>query len=259
MTSLITKTTSPSMKEEPMSTGPAGPLSQVKALTFDVFGTVVDFRSSIIAEGRELSRKHGFDVDWPAFADQWRAEYRPHMDRVTAGEKWVNVDAIYRQALDMLLEKFDIQGLSEDEKVHFNLVWHRLDAWGDSVQGLERLRKRFILATLSNGNVKLLVDLARHASLPWDLILSSEIVKAYKPDPRMYQSAVDLLSLEPHEIMMVAAHQYDLRAAQELGFRSAFVMRPLEHGPEAKVDLTVDDSFDIVANDMVDLARQLGL
>jgi 2-haloacid dehalogenase len=127
------------------------------------------------------------------------------------------------------------------------------------VLGLERLRKRFILATLSNGNVKLLVDLARHAKLPWDLILSSEIVRAYKPDRKMYQSAVDLLSLQPHEIMMVAAHQYDLRAAQELGFRSAFVMRPLEHGPEATIDLTIDDSFDVVANDLVDLARQLGL
>ncbi|PJJ65579.1 haloacid dehalogenase type II [Compostimonas suwonensis] len=243
-----------------MPTGPRGPLSEVKALTFDVFGTVVDFRSSIIAEGHRLAEKHGFEVDWPAFADAWRAEYRPAMDRVMADEsRWLNVDSIYREALDMLLEKFDIRGLTEEEKVELNLIWHRLEPWGDSVQGLERLRKRYILATLSNGNVRLLVDLARHAKLPWDVILSSEIARAYKPDPRTYQSAVDYLSLQPHEIMMVAAHQYDLRAAQSLGFRAAFVMRPLEHGPAVSVDLTIDDSFDVVANDMVDLARQLGL
>ncbi|QEO09500.1 haloacid dehalogenase type II [Protaetiibacter larvae] len=244
-----------------MSPRPSGPLAQVKALTFDVFGTVVDFRSSIIAEGRRLSALHGdAPVDWPAFADQWRAEYRPAMDRVTAGsETWINVDNIYRRALDMLIEKFGIDWLSEEELAEFNLIWHRLEPWGDSVLGLERLRKRFILATLSNGNVRLLVDLARHAKLPWDMVLSSELVRAYKPDRRMYQSAVDYLSLEPQEIMMVAAHQYDLRAAAELGFRTAFVMRPLEHGPEFQVDLTIDDDFDVVANDMVDLARQLGL
>nr|WP_184829297.1 haloacid dehalogenase type II [Jiangella mangrovi] len=247
-----------------MAAGPRPDLADVKALTFDVFGTVVDFRSTIIAEGRRLSEKHGIEVDWPTFADEWRAEYRPGMDRVMAEEgshdgAWANVDTIYRQALDMLLGKHGITCLSEPEKVDLNLIWHRLDPWGDSVEGLERLRKRFILATLSNGNVRLLVDLARYAKLPWDMILSSEIVRAYKPDPRTYRSAVDYLDLQPHEIMMVAAHQYDLRAAQAQGFRAAFVMRPLEHGPAATVDLTIDDSFDVVANDMVDLARQFGL
>jgi len=246
-------------KEEPMPTPLTGPLAEVKALTFDVFGTVVDFRSSVIAEGRRLSAKHGFEVDWETFADQWRGEYRPHMDRVNAGESWVNVDSIYREALDMLLERHGVTGLTEEEKVDLNLIWHRLEPWGDSVQGLERLKKRYILATLSNGNVRLLADMARHAGLPWDVILSAELVKAYKPDPKMYLSAVEFLGLQPHEIMMVAAHQYDLRAAQSLGLRAAFVMRPLEHGPKVQVDLTIDDSFDVVANDMVDLARKLGL
>jgi len=245
---------------EPSDDPVSPPVSQVKAMIFDVFGTVVDYRSSIIAEGRRLGVKHGLDVDWPAFADAWRAEYRPAMDRVNGGDAWLNVDQIYREALDMLLAKHGIADrLTEEEKVHFNLAWHRLEPWGDSVQGLERLRQRYILATLSNGNVRLLVDLARHARLPWDAVLSSEIVRAYKPDPRTYQSAVELLGLQPHEIMMVAAHQYDLRAAQSLGMRAAFVMRPLEYGPEVDVDLTVDDSVDLVANDLVDLARQLGL
>lgn len=237
-----------------------GPVSQVKAMTFDVFGTVVDYRSSIVAEGRQLSAVHGIDIDWPAFADSWRAEYAPAMRRVMSEEiPWVNVDTIHRTALDQLLAHAGISDLTEQETAEFNQVWHRLQPWGDSVPGLHRLRSRYILSTLSNGNVRLLVDMARHAGLPWDLILSSEIARAYKPDPRAYQMAVDLLGLQPHEVMMVAAHQSDLRAAQKVGLRTAFVMRPLEHGPNATADLTADESFDLVATDMVDLARQLGL
>jgi 2-haloacid dehalogenase len=172
---------------------------------------------------------------------------------------WVNVDTIYRTALDQLLEKYGVTELSEPEKVDLNLVWHRLQPWGDSVPGLQRLRSGYILSTLSNGNVRLLVDMAKHANLPWDLILSSEITRAYKPDPRTYQMAVGLLGLSASEVMMVAAHQSDLRAAQQMGLRTAFVMRPLEHGPNAVPDLTADESFDVVATDLVDLARQLGL
>ncbi|MBD2763533.1 haloacid dehalogenase type II [Kocuria sp. cx-116] len=235
-------------------------LAAVKALTFDVFGTVVDYRSSIVAEGRRLSAAHGLDVNWGELADAWRAECRPSMDRAMRdASSWVNVDAIYRAVLDELLKRYGIAGLSEHEKVQFNLVWHHLRPWGDSVPGLERLRARYILATLSNGNVRLLVDMARHARLPWDLVLSSEMARAYKPDPRAYRMALDLLDLRAEEVMMVAAHQYDLRAAQHLGFRTAFVMRPLEHGPHAVPDLTADDSFDVVATDIVDLARQLDL
>lgn len=248
------------MIPEPTSTTARPALAGVKALTFDVFGTVVDYRGSIVTAGRQLSAAHGVEVDWGEFADAWRAEYRPSMDRAMRhASSWVKVDAIYRTVLDELLERYGVTGLSEQEKVEFNLVWHRLQPWGDSVSGLERLRARYILATLSNGNVRLLVDMARHAKLPWDLVLSSEIARAYKPDPRAYLMALELLDLPAEEVMMVAAHQYDLRAAQHLGFRTAFVMRPLEHGPHAVPDLTADDSFDVVATDIVDLARQLGL
>lgn len=237
----------------------AGTLADVKALTFDVFGTVVDYRSSIIAEGRALAAKHGFDIDWGEFADAWRGEYRPSMDRaMESSSTWINVDSIYRGVLDQLIERYGLDGLTEEDKAEFSFVWHRLDAWGDSVIGLQRLRQRFILSTLSNGNVRLLVDMAKHAQLPWDVVLSAEIARAYKPDPRAYQMAIDLLGLQPHEIMMVAAHQYDLLAAHEMGLRTAFVMRPLEFGPDAVPDLTADPRFDVVATDMVDLARQLG-
>lgn len=239
---------------------PADTLAGVKALTFDVFGTVVDYRSSIVAEGQVLAAKHGFTIDWGEFADKWRGGYRPSMDRaMESSDSWVNVDTIHRTVLDELIERYGLDGLTEEERQEFSFVWHRLHPWGDSVPGLQRLRERFILSTLSNGNVRLLIDMAKFGGLPWDMILSSEISRAYKPDPRAYQMAIDLLGLEPHEIMMVAAHQYDLVAAHKMGLRTAFVMRPLEHGPDAVPDLTADPCFDVVATDMVDLARQLRL
>ena len=230
----------------------------IKALAFDVFGTVVDYRTTIVAEGGRLGEAKGMEVDWAAFADAWRGRYRPSMDRVMRGElPWTNLDALHRAALDELVEEFGVWGLSEDEKEHLNRVWHRLQPWGDAVPGLARLKTRFVLATLSNGNVRLLVDMAKNAGLPWDLVFSAELARAYKPDPSVYRMLQDLLMLRPNEIMMVAAHQDDLRAAQHLGFRTAFVMRPLEHGPRAVPDLSADPSFDRVATDLVDLARQL--
>lgn len=236
-----------------------GELARVEALAFDVFGTVVDYRSTIIAEGEALSAAKGLDVDWAAFADAWRGRYRPSMDRVMRGERpWTNLDALHRDALEELLPEFGVRGLSEAEKDHLNAVWHRLRPWGDTVPGLTRLRTRYVLATLSNGNVRLLVDMARDAGLPWDLVLSAELVRAYKPDPRAYRMVSDLLMLDPERVMMVAAHRDDLRAAREQGLRTAYVMRPLEHGPGAVPDLTPDPDFDVVANDLVDLARRLG-
>lgn len=235
-------------------------LEGVKALAFDVFGTVVDYRTTIVDEGALLGEDKRLEVDWGAFADAWRGRYRPSMDRVMRGElPWTNLDALHRTSLDGLLEEFGVRGLSEGEKERLNGVWHRLQPWGDSVPGLVRLRTRFVLATLSNGNVRLLVDMAKNAGLPWDLVFSAELARAYKPDPRVYRMMLDLLMLEPDEAMMVAAHQDDLRAARELGFRTAFVMRPLEHGPRAVPDLTADPSFDVVATDLVDLARRLGV
>ena len=234
-------------------------ISDVKALTFDVFGTVVDYRGTIIREGERLNRTKGLHVDWAAFADAWRARYRPSMDRVMQGiQPWANLDSLHRHSLDELLLQYEISDhFTEEEKDHLNRVWHRLQPWPDAIPGLTRLRKRFILATLSNGNMALLVNMAKYSALPWDCILSAELVQAYKPDPRTYQMAINLLGLHSHEVMMVAAHHEDLLAAQAQGMQAAFVPRPLEHGPHNIPDLTPNPAFQIVATDFMDLAHQL--
>ena len=233
-------------------------MKDVKALTFDVFGTVVDWRSSIIREGRELGRRKGLNVDWEAFADAWRAGYGPAMNRVRKGELgWLNIDQLHRLILDELLIKFQIKGLSEEEIDDFNKAWHRLDPWPDAVEGLTELKKNYIITSLSNGNVALLVNMAKNAGLPWDTVLSSELAGHYKPDKEVYLKAAQLLGLEPEQVMMVAAHQGDLRAAASVGFKTAFVLRPLERGPNGKKDLTPDPDFDVVADDFLDLARKL--
>jgi len=233
-------------------------LNEVKALTFDVFGTVVDYRSTIIDEGEQLNRQKGWQIDWAAVADAWRGRYRPFMERVAHGDlPWTKLDTLHRMALEEILEELHITGLSEEEKTHLNFVWHRLRPWHDAVAGLTRLRTRFTLATLSNGNVSLLVDMAKHSHLPWDCIFSAELARAYKPDPRVYRLAIELLSLQPHEVMMVASHQNDLRAAQAEGMRTAFITRPLEFGRHHIPNMTADPSFDIVATDLIDLANKL--
>lgn len=234
-------------------------VARVKALAFDVFGTVVDYRGTIIAEGRELNATKGLAVDWAAFADAWRAQYRPNMERVARGElPWTNLDALHRLALDELLAQYGVTSLHEDEIIHLNRVWHRLAPWPDAVPGLTRLRKKFILTTLSNGNVALLVDMAKHAGLPWDLILSAELVRAYKPDPRTYQMTYGLLGMEPGEVMLVAAHPGDLRSARIHGLKTCLVPRPFEHGPDAIPEAAGDGEFDLTATDFGELARQLG-
>lgn len=235
-------------------------ISDVKALTFDVFGTVVDYRSTIIREGERLNRAKGLHVDWAEFADAWRARYRPSLDRVMRGAlPWTTLDSLHRLSLDELLLAFQINDrFTEDEKNHLNRVWHRLQPWPDAIPGLTHLRKRFVLATLSNGNMALLVNMAKYSALPWDCILSAELVQAYKPDPRVYQMAVNLLGLRSHEVMMVAAHQEDLRAAQAQGMQAAFVPRPLEQGPSHMPNLTPDPACEVVVTDFMDLAQQLG-
>ena len=233
-------------------------LAGVQALTFDVFGTVVDWRGSIIREGEALGAAHGLEVDWAAFADAWRGGYRPSMARVRSGElPWTNIDTLHRMILDDLLEKHGISALSEADKQHWNRVWHRLTPWPDSVSGLTRLRQHYVLATLSNGNVALLTNMAKHGGLPWDCILSAEIMRHYKPDPETYLGAAELLGLQPSEVMMVAAHKSDLKAAQAVGLRAAFVTRPLEFGPGVEVDVEPDPAFDVHARDFNDLADQL--
>lgn len=234
-------------------------LSCIRALSFDVFGTVVDWRGSIAREGRRLGRAKGIKADWERFADAWRAEYAPSLDRVRRGERpWTSVDALHRETLDQLLPRFGITGLTEAEKDEFNRVWHRLKPWPDSVRGLKRLRSGYLLATLSNGNVALLAEMAKRASLPWDVVLSAELFKRYKPDPEVYLGAAELLGLAPRQIMMVAAHGYDLKAAKAVGFATAFVRRPLEYGPQVKPDLSPDPAYDLIAEDLIDLADQLG-
>jgi 2-haloacid dehalogenase len=231
----------------------------IKALTFDVFGTVVDWRSSITREGREVGRARGIDVDWERFADQWRGLYQPTMDRVRKGEMpWTKLDDLHRMSLDKLLAEFGIKGMSEAEIDHFNRAWHRLDPWPDAVPGLTRLRTRYVLATLSNGNVALMVNMAKRAGLPWDAILGAEVARHYKPQRECYLTTADMLGLRPEQCMMVAAHPSDLVAAAGCGFHTAYVPRPHEHGPNRKESAKPEAKFDVVADDFVDLARQLG-
>ena len=230
----------------------------VKALTFDVFGTTVDWRGSLIREGEQWGTARGLQVDWPRFVDSWRAGYAPAMDHVRKGLlPWMNLDQLHRKILDRLFAEYKIDGLSETEKEHFNKAWHRLHPWPDSVAGLTRLKTRFILSTLSNGNVSLLVDMAKFAGLPWDAILCAEIFRHYKPDSETYLGAAEMLGCKPQEVMMVAAHPNDLRAAQRLGLRTAFVPRPREYG-DRNPDATTDTDFDVIATDFVDLAEKLG-
>lgn len=230
-----------------------------RALVFDVFGTVVDWRASIIREGQMLSAAKGLQVDWPAFADAWRAGYAPAMDRTRgAGSAWADIDTLHRQILDTLLPRFGLNALSEDERGQLNRVWHRLMPWPDAVGGLNRLRGRYVIGTLSNGNVSLLVDMAKNAGLPWDCVLSAELARRYKPDPEVYLMAARLLGCAPGELMMVAAHVDDLRAAQACGLRTAYVHRALEFGPDAPPRPARPEGFDLIAGDFVDLARQLG-
>lgn len=232
----------------------------VKALTFDVFGTVVDWRSSIIREGQLLAAEKGYDVDWGEFADRWRGGYGPAMNQVRNGElPWTKIDDLHRMILDELVDEFNLSGLSEAELDHFNRAWHRLTPWPDTVAGLHLLKRKYVITTLSNGNVSLLTNMAKHGGLPWDAVLSAELAKHYKPDPQAYLTAADLLSLPPEQVMMVAAHPGDLRAAARAGLRTAYVIRPLERGPGRPVDRNPDGEFDYTADDFIDLARQLGV
>lgn len=239
---------------------PANPaLADVRALTFDVFGTVVDWRSSVIAEGQALGARLGLQADWAALADAWRKGYFASMKRVAQGElAWDTIDALHRQVLDHLLPRHGLQALGEDERSHFNRVWHRLAPWPDTVAGLTRLKQRLTITTLSNGNLSLLVAMAKHGGLPWDAVLSAELFGRFKPDPAVYLGAARLLGLAPGQVMMVAAHPFDLVAAQRAGLKTAYIPRPAEYGPGGPMEPVGDAVFDAVAPDLVDLARQLG-
>ena len=230
-----------------------------KALVFDVFGTVVDWHGSVAREVRGLAKAKGLRLNAVKFAKAWRAGYRPAMDRVMRGETpFAKIDVIHRAILEDVLRQFKVTTLSEGEKAHLNLVWHRLKPWPDTVRGLKRLKSRFVIATLSNGNTSLLVNMAKHAGLPWDTVFSSDTFKLFKPDPGMYLGAADRLDLQPREVMMVAAHKGDLRAAAKCGLKTAFVKRPLEHGRGGTPDLASEPDFTVNAESFLDLADQLG-
>ncbi len=234
-------------------------LQDIKALTFDIFGTVVDWRSSIIREGQLLGKKNKLKVDWAKFADRWRDGYMPVMQRVRAGElPYSKIDDLHRIILDGLIKDFDLDSLSPKEVENLNLVWHRLMPWPDAVPGLNRLRGRFVVASLSNGNMSLLVNMAKNAGLPWDCVLSAELTGHYKPDKQVYVKAADLLSLKPSQILMVAAHPIDLRAAAKVGYRTALVLRPLERGTERGLTFKPDPTeFDLTVTDFWELAKRL--
>ena len=236
-----------------MSATPQG----IRALVFDVFGTLVDWRGSIAKEAQDLLAPRGIQIDWSAFADAWRAQYQPAMEEVRLGQiPFSKLDVLHRRNLEVVLKEFQLRDLDDATKVHLNLAWHRLDAWPDVTPGLQRLRERFRIAPCSNGNISLMVDLARRNGFPWDAILGAEIARDYKPKAIVYQSSAAAFDCTPHEVLMVAAHSSDLAAAAQAGLRTAFVARPDEKGPgrgESRATVPVDLS---VAS-LVELADKL--
>jgi 2-haloacid dehalogenase len=233
--------------------------ANVQALLFDVFGTVVDWRSSIIADLTRFGSRKGIAADWAAFTDDWRDLYQPAMEEVRSGRRpWTILDVLHRESLDKLLAKYEITGLCEAEKDHINRAWHRLEPWPDAMEGLKRLKSRYIIGTLSNGNVGLLTRMAKHAGLPWDVVLGAETARAYKPLPEAYLAGARLLNLEPSQAMLVAAHNGDLAAAAATGLRTAFVARPTEYGPRQKADFKADRDWDVVADSFTGVADAMG-
>jgi 2-haloacid dehalogenase len=230
-----------------------------RALAFDVFGTVVDWRSTVVEEGEALGARTGVQADWAAVADAWRSRYRPAMARVTRGElPWLDFDELHRLTLDELIEELGIAGLSDEDRARFTTVWHRLRPWPDARPGLARLAERFTLATLSNGTEAMLREVAERGGLPFHHFFSAEHAHAYKPDPSVYRLTCEQLRLDPEEVTMVASHGHDLDAARGVGMRTAFVARPLEWGPGGGIDREPGASFDVEAMDFEDLAGRFG-
>ena len=230
---------------------------ELRALVFDVFGTLVDWRGSIAREARELLAPRGVSAEWHGFADAWRAQYQPAMEEVRSGKiPFSKLDVLHRRNLDVVLKDFAIHDLDEAVRVHLNLAWHRLDAWPDVAPGLQRLRERFRIAPCSNGNVSLMVDLARRNGLPWDAILGAEFARDYKPKAVVYQQAAIAFDCEPAQVLMVAAHSNDLAAAAAAGLRTAHIARPDEKGP-GRGERGPSVAVDFAARDLLDLADQL--
>jgi 2-haloacid dehalogenase len=237
-------------------------LQNVKAFVFDVFGTVVDWRGGVAREAAPFLQRHGaIDATPEAFADAWRSRYVPAMRKVINGERpFVRLDVLHRENLLDVLPEFGIDpnAVAAEALEELNLAWHRLDPWPDSITGLQRLKARHIIAPLSNGNIRLMVDMAKRAGLPWDAILGAEIAQIYKPDPQAYLRTAEVLMLTPEEVCLVAAHNDDLAAARRCGLRTAFIARPYERGPAQTVDLKAESDWDVVAKDMNELADAVG-
>jgi 2-haloacid dehalogenase len=233
-------------------------LGTVRALTFDMFGTTVDWRTGVAAEARRLGEVHGITADWERLADEWRALYTPSMDRVRRGElPWTNFDRLHRVSLDRVLREVGAEGFDLSTREELTSAWEKLPAWPDSVDGLRRLARRFTVATLSNGNRSQQQALIAFAGLPFQRLLSAEDFHHYKPDPEVYLGAAAALGLEPGQVMMVASHKSDLRAAQAAGLLAAFVERPLEKGAGGGADLLPNPLSEVQATDFVDLAGKL--
>lgn len=232
----------------------------IEALVFDVFGTVVDWRTSLIRQLEQFGREHHLSADWAALADDWRAEYEPSMNKVREGERpWTSLERLHRESLDSVLPRHSLDAATEEQRRRIVLFWHFLDPWPDTLAGLERLHGKYLLSALSNGGVRLLADMARYARLPWDVIFSSDLFHRYKPDFAVYGGAAELLDTNPANIMLVAAHNYDLAAARKHGFRTAFVGRPTEYGPRQSRDFEAESDWEYIAADFVELAAKLGV
>jgi 2-haloacid dehalogenase len=232
---------------------------EVTALIFDTWGTVVDWRGSVLDELCAFGRRKQLRIDWEAFLDEWRSAYEPSKQKVNSGElPWTKMDVFYRRALVQLLSKHNVDGLDEADIEHLNRAWTRTRPWSDSVAGLTLLKRRYILSPLSNASFAWLIDIARFAGLPFDCIISAENARCYKPHPEVYLTAVNLLDRKPEQVMLVAAHNYDLRAARSLGLRTGFISRPTEFGPRQSKDFQAEERWDVIAEDMIDLARKMG-
>ncbi|HWL30343.1 MAG TPA: haloacid dehalogenase type II [Burkholderiaceae bacterium] len=237
-------------------------MQHVKAYCFDVFGTVVNWREGVARDARTFFEKYGAThCDAHEFADRWRSLYQPAMQACRSGARpFVRLDILHRENLETVLNEYglDVPAIAEADLTELNRAWHRLDPWPDVVEGLTRLKQRHIIAPASNGNIAIMVDIAKRAGLPWDAILGAEVTQAYKPAPDAYTRMTEVLDLQPREVCMVAAHNDDLEAAQACGLSTAFVARPSEHGPGQTTNLEPSGQWDVIASDFIDLARRAG-
>lgn len=230
------------------------------AIVFDTFGSVVDWRGSLVAEMAELGKKRGVSADWPAVADAWRNGYHATMDEVAAGRReWLHLDILHRELLEKALSDLGVTGFSDEDLTWINFGWHRLKAWPDAVAGITRLKSKFIVGSLSNGTVRLLTDMAKSADLAWDVIFGSDMFRRFKPHPDTYLGSARLLDLQPGELMLASAHNGDLANARKYGLQTGFFFRRTEYGPNQTIDLTAEQDWNVIAEDIEDMATKLGV